>query len=164
MSRREIRSRPGLIIILHTVLFHSYGIYNVLALQSARITSGYLSGLSYFGRAKMIRRPPRSTQGRTLFPYTTLFRSPSFPGARTFNFSLGTIRRLDDPEPPRIPIITYCRALVEVPSRGRAPLRSARHVFPASRATARLARPGQAGGSAGKAARDIRGVLSEEVC
>src|SRR5216117_4161461 len=24
----------------------------------------------------MIRRPPRSTQGRTLFPYTTLFRSP----------------------------------------------------------------------------------------
>src|SRR5216117_4403890 len=23
----------------------------------------------------MIRRPPRSTQGRTLFPYTTLFRS-----------------------------------------------------------------------------------------
>src|SRR5216117_4431902 len=28
----------------------------------------------------MIRRPPRSTQGRTLFPYTTLFRSPpSYP-------------------------------------------------------------------------------------
>src|SRR5213596_3909534 len=25
----------------------------------------------------MIRRPPRSTQDRTLFPYTTLFRSPS---------------------------------------------------------------------------------------
>src|SRR5216117_1285362 len=25
----------------------------------------------------MIRRPPRSTQGRTLFPYTTLFRSPA---------------------------------------------------------------------------------------
>src|SRR5213596_2763150 len=24
----------------------------------------------------MIRRPPRSTQDRTLFPYTTLFRSP----------------------------------------------------------------------------------------
>src|SRR5216117_4598713 len=24
----------------------------------------------------MRRRPPRSTQGRTLFPYTTLFRSP----------------------------------------------------------------------------------------
>src|SRR5216117_2728932 len=28
----------------------------------------------------MIRRPPRSTQGRTLFPYTTLFRSePHLP-------------------------------------------------------------------------------------
>src|SRR5216117_4569407 len=28
----------------------------------------------------MIRRPPTSTQGRTLFPYTTLFRSPCPPG------------------------------------------------------------------------------------
>src|SRR5216117_916732 len=27
----------------------------------------------------MIRRPPRSTQGRTLFPYTTLFRSRRLP-------------------------------------------------------------------------------------
>src|SRR5213596_3259178 len=27
----------------------------------------------------MIRRPPRSTQDRTLFPYTTLFRSPPAP-------------------------------------------------------------------------------------
>src|SRR5213596_3987913 len=27
----------------------------------------------------MIRRPPRSTQDRTLFPYTTLFRSTSRP-------------------------------------------------------------------------------------
>ena len=26
----------------------------------------------------MIRRPPRSTQAKTLFPYTTLFRSPAF--------------------------------------------------------------------------------------
>src|SRR3546814_6505643 len=35
----------------------------------------------------MIRRPPRSTRTDTLFPYTTLFRSPSFgsqlPGERT---------------------------------------------------------------------------------
>src|SRR5216117_2250373 len=30
----------------------------------------------------MIRRPPRSTQGRTLFPYTTLFRSPRPPEVR----------------------------------------------------------------------------------
>src|SRR5213596_3901238 len=29
----------------------------------------------------LIRRPPRSTQDRTLFPYTTLFRSPG-PAAR----------------------------------------------------------------------------------
>src|SRR5216117_3353273 len=28
----------------------------------------------------MIRRPPRSTQGRTLFPYTTLFRSTQMGG------------------------------------------------------------------------------------
>src|SRR5216117_4492775 len=32
----------------------------------------------YFFFFLMIRRPPRSTQGRTLFPYTTLFRSPFF--------------------------------------------------------------------------------------
>src|SRR5213596_4374090 len=30
----------------------------------------------------MIRRPPRSTQDRTLFPYTTLFRSRGGRGAR----------------------------------------------------------------------------------
>src|SRR2546425_5852604 len=33
----------------------------------------------------MIRRPPRST----LFPYTTLFRSPSDPVSRTMNLSFG---------------------------------------------------------------------------
>src|SRR3546814_6605929 len=30
----------------------------------------------------MIRRPPRSTRTDTLFPYTTLFRSSSFPDRR----------------------------------------------------------------------------------
>src|SRR3546814_8731591 len=30
----------------------------------------------------MIRRPPRSTRTDTLFPYTTLFRSPHIPGLR----------------------------------------------------------------------------------
>src|SRR3546814_13475688 len=30
----------------------------------------------------MIRRPPRSTRTDTLFPYTTLFRSPTPPGER----------------------------------------------------------------------------------
>src|SRR3546814_10898913 len=31
----------------------------------------------------MIRRPPRSTRTDTLFPYTTLFRSPLKPGSCT---------------------------------------------------------------------------------
>src|SRR3546814_12433637 len=35
----------------------------------------------------MIRRPPRSTRTDTLFPYTTLFRSPY--DARAMAFSLG---------------------------------------------------------------------------
>ena len=30
----------------------------------------------------MIRRPPRSTQAKTLFPYTTLFRSTGWPGGK----------------------------------------------------------------------------------
>src|SRR3546814_5990256 len=36
----------------------------------------------------MIRRPPRSTRTDTLFPYTTLFRSPQWwrGGARIWNF------------------------------------------------------------------------------
>src|SRR3546814_11172429 len=40
----------------------------------------------------MIRRPPRSTRTDTLFPYTTLFRSPaeSTDGAVTINFDLGS--------------------------------------------------------------------------
>ena len=40
----------------------------------------------------MIRRPPRSTQGRTLFPYTTLFRSTherADPQPRLANLFLG---------------------------------------------------------------------------
>src|SRR6266567_6700160 len=37
----------------------------------------------------MIRRPPRST----LFPYTTLFRSPERPGRRTGNELRGAVRR-----------------------------------------------------------------------
>src|SRR5213596_4104362 len=34
---------------------------------------------SFFFFFLIIRRPPRSTQDRTLFPYTTLFRSASCP-------------------------------------------------------------------------------------
>src|SRR3546814_2463836 len=36
----------------------------------------------------MIRRPPRSTRTDTLFPYTTLFRSPHCPLSRDFPISL----------------------------------------------------------------------------
>src|SRR5213083_3305003 len=36
----------------------------------------------------MIRRPPRSTQQRTLFPYTTLFRSKKTPLSVTFLSSI----------------------------------------------------------------------------
>src|SRR5216117_2871185 len=43
----------------------------------------------------MIRRPPRSTQGRTLFPYTTLFRSPA---------SLGPTRKLAESPLNTIPV------------------------------------------------------------
>src|SRR3546814_5109261 len=39
----------------------------------------------------MIRRPPRSTRTDTLFPYTTLFRSPS--GRRSSPSRRGTRRR-----------------------------------------------------------------------
>src|SRR3546814_15370597 len=41
----------------------------------------------------MMRRPPRSTRAGTLFPYTTLFRSPfeegiAFPVARVFDLQI----------------------------------------------------------------------------
>src|SRR5216117_4250160 len=49
----------------------------------------------------MIRRPPRSTQGRTLFPYTTLFRShPRVSPARTVGrralVSLSSVHRSEE--------------------------------------------------------------------
>src|SRR5213075_3375234 len=40
-----------------------------------------LSFFFFFFFFLMIRRPPRSTQQGTLFPYTTLFRSPTPPGS-----------------------------------------------------------------------------------
>src|SRR3546814_11148328 len=43
-----------------------------------------LRGLLYLFFFLMIRRPPRSTRTDTLFPYTTLFRSPSSAGKRAF--------------------------------------------------------------------------------
>src|SRR3546814_12880926 len=35
----------------------------------------------------MLRRPPRSTRTDTLFPYTTLFRSPALGGTRMWNYA-----------------------------------------------------------------------------
>jgi LacI family transcriptional regulator len=40
----------------------------------------------------MIRRPPRSTQPTTLFPYTTLFRSDDIPISRYVTPALTTVR------------------------------------------------------------------------
>src|SRR3546814_6990626 len=42
----------------------------------------------------MRRRPPRSTRTDTLFPYTTLFRSHGFAGARAPGFHERLYRRL----------------------------------------------------------------------
>src|SRR3546814_5759311 len=47
----------------------------------------------------MIRRPPRSTRTDTLFPYTTLFRSPLKP---LIMFSLETIKALNNRTAKRI--------------------------------------------------------------
>src|SRR3546814_18943325 len=42
----------------------------------------------------MIRRPPRSTRTDTLFPYTTLFRSPSSFRSRNDGIQIGTRLRI----------------------------------------------------------------------
>ena len=49
----------------------------------------------------MIRRPPRSTQAKTLFPYTTLFRSPLPEAAQTPCVCKvpGTVASQSDPGP-----------------------------------------------------------------
>src|SRR3546814_16663104 len=39
----------------------------------------------------MIRRPPRSTRTDTLFPYTTLFRSPKLIESKSFKLYLGSL-------------------------------------------------------------------------
>src|SRR3546814_5489247 len=58
----------------------------------------------------MIRRPPRSTRTDTLFPYTTLFRSPGGRGIPSgplhffFFFSRGALAALPLPPPKSAPI------------------------------------------------------------
>src|SRR3546814_6395257 len=54
----------------------------------------------------MIRRPPRSTRTDTLFPYTTLFRSPGF--------RFPALRRTRCP-PCRLPWLTVCRVRLSAP-------------------------------------------------
>src|SRR5216117_2750282 len=55
----------------------------------------------------MIRRPPRSTQGRTLFPYTPLFRSLfewlEFPGRK----ALGSLIALPAVLPPFVGVLAF---------------------------------------------------------
>src|SRR6059036_2202082 len=48
----------------------------------------------------MIRRPPRSTQPTTLFPYTTLFRSRIFTGDRSGDFLFASLYRCGWAEKP----------------------------------------------------------------
>src|SRR3546814_9363353 len=72
-------------------------------------------------------RPPRSTRTDTLFPYTTLFRSPSDGRSRQPRMFI----RVDLPEPdwPMIATNSPRRMASETPSRARisvSPLRYAR--------------------------------------
>src|SRR3546814_13772 len=50
----------------------------------------------------MIRRPPRSTRTDTLFPYTTLFRSPRSDGGRFEQFFAVRIQLLRHPLIPSV--------------------------------------------------------------
>src|SRR3546814_18008082 len=48
----------------------------------------------------MIQRPPRATRTDTLFPYTTLFRSPGGPAARTGGEAMsGVVEGMDGISP-----------------------------------------------------------------
>src|SRR6056297_4286421 len=49
----------------------------------------------------MIRRPPRSTRTDTLFPYTTLFRSPPAAGGRGSTWRTPSAARSSAPTPCR---------------------------------------------------------------
>src|SRR3546814_3319957 len=66
----------------------------------------------------MRRRPPRSTRTDTLFPYTTLFRSPGF--------RFPALRRTRCP-PCRLPWLTVCRVRLSAPRQYQRHLRSEEH-------------------------------------
>src|SRR3546814_5939389 len=62
----------------------------------------------------MIRRPPRSTRTDTLFPYTTLFRSPVQLAAPEIVVAVG-VPGLDRVDVPRIAVAVFIHAEEEQP-------------------------------------------------
>src|SRR3546814_18881321 len=58
----------------------------------------------------MIRRPPRSTRTDTLFPYTTLFRSPRFPSCSEIATALVNSAK-DGADLPSRSALTSARAI-----------------------------------------------------
>src|SRR3546814_6501356 len=69
----------------------------------------------------MIRRPPRSTRTDTLFPYTTLFRSPGVGVADPRHLR----QELDRESPPRLVLPERCRRLAEKITARAHPVRDA---------------------------------------
>src|SRR3546814_8930285 len=63
----------------------------------------------------MIRRPPRSTRTDTLFPYTTLFRSP-LPAQRRLAMYAGTFKPTADGYSGRIRMFGINEAIIVVPA------------------------------------------------
>src|SRR5213596_146863 len=68
-----ISAEAGVTVTVVIIYNNSHYIRNILNIFITHRTH-YLIFFFFF---LMIRRPPRSTQDRTLFPYTTLFRSPN---------------------------------------------------------------------------------------
>src|SRR3546814_19229717 len=91
----------------------------------------------------MIRRPPRSTRTDTLFPYTTLFRSPQKVGGMAVDAN-------------RVPGTGYVSEAASAPCRGAG--RACRHSReePRHLADHDLARPGRRGAGAGGSALGTR--------
>src|SRR3546814_6287413 len=71
----------------------------------------------------MIRRPPRSTRPDTLFPYTTLFRSPAEAGGLSLDpidFEAPQPAPPSAPEPPPAPVAETPAAPAHAPAHGQA--------------------------------------------
>src|SRR3546814_6123644 len=68
----------------------------------------------------MIRRPPRSTRTDTLFPYTTLFRSPLVVGANSLHRRDGDLRNGTIGKSPSAPPVEQKQAERPWGSRRRA--------------------------------------------